>query len=88
MAILEAMEAGHGHVTDLRGELDKVREALDRTDAVLAVTDGALVRAEDAIVTTRKWAPYAAVGLSIVVVGVVAVVVWRRRRHRDEFADA
>ena len=67
MAILEAVETGHGHVTDLRHELDKVRDALDRTDAVLGVTDEALVKAESAIVTTRHWAPYVA----------------RRHRHRD-----
>ena len=52
MAILEAVETGHGHVTDLRHELDKVRDALDRTDAVLGVTDDALLKAESAIVHT------------------------------------
>ncbi len=85
MAILEAVETGHGHVTDLRHELDKVRDALDRTDAVLGVTDEALVKAESAIVTTRHWAPYVAVGIGIVIVAVVGVVVWRKRRRGSEF---
>jgi hypothetical protein len=75
-------------VSDLRHELDKVRDALDRTDAVLGVTDEALVRAEEAIVTTRRWAPYVAVGLTVAVVGLAALVVWRRRQRRDEYAEA
>jgi hypothetical protein len=85
MAILEAVETGHGHVTDLRHELDKVRDALDRTDAVLGVTDDAFVRAESAIVGTRHWAPYVALGIGLVTVAVVGVVVWRRRRSSAEF---
>jgi hypothetical protein len=85
MAILEAVETGHGHVTDLRHELDKVRDALDRTDAVLGVTDEALVRAESAIVTTRHWAPYVALGIGLVTVAVVGLVVWRKRRRGSEF---
>jgi ElaB/YqjD/DUF883 family membrane-anchored ribosome-binding protein len=85
MAILEAVETGHGHVTDLRHELDKVRDALDRTDAVLGVTDDALEKAESAIVTTRHWAPYVALGIGLVTVAVVGVVVWRRRRGADAF---
>jgi hypothetical protein len=85
MAILEVVETGHGHVTDLRHELDKVRDALDRTDAVLGVTDDALVRAESAIVTTRHWAPYVALGIGLVTVAVVGVIVWRRRRGADSF---
>ena len=85
MAILEAVETGHGHVTDLRHELDKVRDALDRTDAVLGVTDDALLRAESAIVTTRHWTPYVALGIGLATVAVVAVVVWRKRRSASEF---
>jgi hypothetical protein len=85
MAILEAVETGHGHVTDLRHELDKVRDALDRTDAVLGVTDEALVKAESAIVNTRHWAPYVALGIGIMTVAVVGVVVWRKRRSASEF---
>ena len=55
MAIMDVVETGHGHVTDLRHELDRVREVLDRTDPVLEVTDDALVKAESAIVSTRRW---------------------------------
>lgn len=86
MAILEAVESGHGHVSDLRHELDRVRDVLDRTDAVLAVTDDTLAKAESAIVSTRKAAPYVAVGVLAltVAVGVVAVVIWRRRRRYDD----
>ena len=85
MAILEVVESGHEHVTDLRYELDRVRDALDRTDAVLGVTDDALVRAESAIVTGRRWAPYVAVGFGVAAVAVVVLVVWRKRqRSTDE----
>ena len=85
MAILEAVETGHGHVTDLRHELDKVRDALDRTDAVLGVTDDALVRAESAIVTTRRLAPTVAIVIGIATIAVVGLVVWRKRRRTSEF---
>ena len=84
MAILEMVETGHGHVTDLRHELDRVRDALDRTDAVLAVTDDTLVKAESAIESTRRATPYLAVGVGIAVVAVVAIVVWRRRQRRSQ----
>lgn len=84
MALLEAVETGQGHVTDLRLELDRVRDALDRTDAVLGVADEALTKAESAIVSGRQWAPYVAVALGVAVVGVAALIVWRRRRRDDE----
>lgn len=86
MAILDVVETGHGHVTDLRHELDRVREVLDRTDAVLEVTDDALVKAESAIVSTRRVAPYVAVGVAVAVVAVVALVVWRRRQRGGDDA--
>ena len=86
MAILEAVETGHGHVTDLRHELDKVRDALDRTDAVLGVTDEALRAGRSRpSSTTRHWAPYVALGIGLVAVAAVGVVVWRRRRGADAF---
>jgi ElaB/YqjD/DUF883 family membrane-anchored ribosome-binding protein len=85
MALLEVVESSQSRVHDLRHELDKAREALDRTDAVLATADEGLVRAESAIVTTKKWTP---VGLAVIgavlVVGVAAVILIRRRRHRSE----
>lgn len=84
MAILEAVETGHGHVTDLRNELDKVRDALDRTDAVLGVTDDALVMAEAAIVNGRRIAPYVALGVGVAVVALVVVVVWQRSHRSDD----
>jgi hypothetical protein len=87
MAILEVMENGHGHVTDLRHELGRVREALDRTDAVLGVTDEALVRAEHAIETGRRIAPVVMVAVGVAVVAVAAVIVLRARRRGDEQAD-
>jgi hypothetical protein len=83
MAILEVVESGHGHVTDLRHELGRVREALDRTDAVLGVTDDALVRAEHAIETSRRVAPVVLAVVGVAVVGVAAVLVWRSRRRED-----
>jgi ElaB/YqjD/DUF883 family membrane-anchored ribosome-binding protein len=87
VAILEAVETGHERVSDLRHELDRVREALDRTDAVLTVTDDVLGKAESAIVTTRRVAPYVAVGIGVALtLAVAAVVVWRRRQ-RAAFDD-
>lgn len=85
MAILEVVETGHGHVTDLRHELDKVRVALDRTDAVLGVTDDALVKAESAIVSGRHWAPYVALGIGLATVAIVGIVVWRKSKRRSDF---
>lgn len=86
MAILEAVESSHGHVTDLRHELDRVRDVLDRTDAVLGVTDEALVKAESAIVTTRRWGPYVALGIGVAAAAVVAIVIIRRRQSADAYA--
>ena len=86
MAILEAVETGHAHVVDLRHDLDRVREVLDRTDSILVVTDETLMRAEDAIVASRRMAPYVAVGVAALAIAVVGVVVWRRRSSRDPLA--
>ena len=87
MAILDMVETGHDRVTDLRGELDRVRDALDRTDAVLGVTDDALEKAEAAIVTTRRVTPYVVVGVGVAVAVVVVALLWRRRRGHDEVPD-
>jgi hypothetical protein len=87
MAILDVVESGHTRVNDLRSELDRVREALDRTDSVLSVTDETLVKAESAIVSTRRVAPYVAIGLAVAAVAVVGFVIWRRRSKHDDFAD-
>ncbi len=84
MAILDVVETGHGHVSDLRLELGRVRDALDRTDAVLGVTDDALVRAEHAIETSRRIAPAVLVVVGVAAVAVVAAVVWRTRQRRSD----
>ena len=84
MAILEVVETGHGHVTDLRHELDRVRDALDRTDAVLGVTDDALARAEEAIEASRRIAPVVAAVLGVTVVAVATILVLRSRRRRED----
>lgn len=88
MALLEAVETSQGRVNDLRHELEKARVAIDRTDAVLATADEGLVKAEAAIVTTKKWTPVGLIVLgAIVVVGVGAVIVLRRRRKGDDFDE-
>lgn len=84
MAILEVVETGHEHVTDLRHELGRVREALDRTDAVLGVTDEALMRAEQAIESSRRVAPYVLAVVGVAALAVTAAAVWRTRRRRAE----
>ena len=84
MAILEAVETGHEHVTDLRHELGRVRDVLDRTDAFLGVTDEALERAEHALESSRRVAPYVVVAVGVAAVAVTAVLVWRARRRRAE----
>jgi hypothetical protein len=81
MALLEAVETGQARVTDLRGELDRVRDALDRTDAVLGVADEALVKAEAAITRGRRVAPVMGIVVGVALVGVVVAVVWRRKRR-------
>jgi hypothetical protein len=83
VAILDVVETGHARVSDLRSDLDRVREALDRTDAVLSVTDEALEKAGTAIATGRRWAPTVLIAASAVTaLGVVAIVVLVRRRRR------
>lgn len=82
MALLEVVETGHGHVADLRHELDRVRGALDRTDAVLGVTDDALARAEEAIEASRRIAPVVLTVLGVTAVAVAAVLLLRSRRRR------
>ena len=84
MAILDLVESGHEHVVDVRHELNRVREVLDRTDAVLAVTDDALESAQSAIVTSRRVAPYVAIGVAVAAAAVVGYVLWRRSRADDE----
>ncbi len=84
MALLDVIENGHSHVVDLQDELAKARTALDRTDAVLAVADDGLARAEEAIVASRRWGPVLGVALGVVVIGVVAVVILKRRRSGDD----
>jgi len=84
MAILEVVENGHEHVTDLRHELGRVREALDRTDAVLGITDEALERAEHAIESSRRVAPVVLAVVGVAAIAVTAAIVWRSRRQRDE----
>jgi hypothetical protein len=87
MALLEAVETGQERVTDLRFELDRVRDALDRTDAVLGVADEALVKAEAAITQGRRWAPVAGVAVGVALVGVAVIIVIRRRRRRAQPAS-
>lgn len=84
MAILEVVETGHEHVTDLRHELGRVREALDRTDAVLGITDEALERAEHAIESSRRVAPVVLAVVGVAAIAVTAAIVWRSRRRREE----
>jgi len=80
MALLEVVETSHEHVSDLRHELDRVREALDRTDVVLGITDDTLERAEHAIVTSRRVAPYLAVVAGVAALATAGYLVWRSRR--------
>ena len=82
MALLEIVESGHHHVSDLRDELDRVREALDRTDAVLGGADTALARAESGIVATRSAAPYVLIGIGVAAAAIVGIAIWRRRQSR------
>lgn len=84
MAILEVVETGHEHVSDLRHELGRVRDVLDRTDAFLGVTDDALERAEQALESSRRVAPYVLAAVAVTAVAVTAVIVWRARRRRPE----
>ncbi len=84
MALLELVEAGQGHVGEVRHELDRVREVLDRTDAMLSVTDDALDSAQTAIVTSRRVAPYVALAAGLAAAAVLGYVIWRRRQRADE----
>jgi hypothetical protein len=88
MALLEAVESSQVRVHDLRHELDRARDALDRTDAVLAVADDTLGKAEVAIVQGRRWAPMLAVAAGVVVVGVVAFAIMKRRRREPDYDAA
>jgi hypothetical protein len=63
----------------------RARDALDRTDAVLAVADDTLVKAEVAIVQGRRIAPVLVVVVGLVVVGVAALVIMKRRRREPDY---
>ena len=74
----------HDGIALVREEVEHVREALDRTDAVLGVADSTLLHAEEAIAASRRIAPIVLGVAAVVAVGVVAVLVLRRRKARDE----
>lgn len=81
MAVLEMIEDRAARISELRQDLDRVRDVLDRTDAVLAVSDQALERIDEVVRsgTARRVALSMLVIAGVVAVGVPIVIAARRR---------
>lgn len=83
MAIRDVVHEQQVRVEDLRHHLGRVREALDQTDSILGAAEETLERAEVVIERGSRALPVILVGGAVLAVG-VGVVVWLRRRSRDE----
>lgn len=91
MSVSERIESSHEQVSEAIDQVARVRQALDQAEVivegvedVLEFTDDVLVKAADVTRTSRTWLPIVITGAAVTAGIVVAVVVWRRRGHRDE----
>lgn len=84
MSMTDTLRLRHEQVEKLRADVANMRDALDRTDRALAGTDEALLVAERTVAATRRFAPIIGVAIGVTAVGLVAIVVIRRRRARHD----
>lgn len=93
MSVVEQLHTSAANVEGVRDGLGRLRGALEQTETVLDVADDVLGKADvvlesaaEALETSRRWAPRAAVVLGVVAVAAlgVIVVVRLRRRHNDD----
>lgn len=83
MALTDELARSALEVDRVRGHVEVLREALDRTDAILGSAEEGIERLEDAVVTTKRWAPRVAIVVAAVAVAAVAFVVIRRSRLKQ-----
>ncbi|MEY2965184.1 MAG: hypothetical protein ACO3JT_00975 [Candidatus Nanopelagicales bacterium] len=94
MSIVEQLQTSATNVEEVRDGLGRLRGALEQTEAVLTVADDVLGRADDVLVgaadaleSSKRWAPRAAVVLGVVAVATIGVVVVMRLRRRSQDDD-
>jgi hypothetical protein len=91
MSVVTQLHSTAANVEGVREGLGRLRGALEQTESVLTIADDVLGRtdevlesAAEAIETSKRWAPRAAVVLGVVAVAAIGVVVVMRLRRRDE----
>lgn len=89
MSIVEQLQTSATNVEGVRDGLGRLRGALEQTEAVLTVADDVLGRADDVLVgaadaieSSKRWGPRAAVVFGVVAVATIGVVVFIRVRRR------
>lgn len=91
MSVVEQLHTSAANVEGVRDGLGRLRGALEQTESVLDVADDVLGKADvvleaaaEALETSKRWAPRAAVVLGVVAVAAIGIVVIVRLRKRDE----
>ena len=91
MSVVEQLQSTAANVEGVREGLGRLRGALEQTESVLTIADEVLGRtdevlesAADALETSKRWAPRAALVLGVAAVAVIGVVVVMRLRKRSE----
>ena len=91
MSVVEQLQSTAANVEGVREGLGRLRGALEQTESVLTIADEVLGRTDDvlesaaeAMETSKRWAPRAALVLGVVAVAAVGVVVVMRLHKRDE----
>ena len=91
MSVVEQLQSTAVNVEGVREGLGRLRGALERTESVLTIadevlgmTDDGLESAAEALETSKRWAPRAAIVLGVAAVAVIGVVVVMRLRKRSD----
>ncbi|MGA0978772.1 MAG: hypothetical protein ACO3UX_02350, partial [Candidatus Nanopelagicales bacterium] len=91
MSIVEQLQTSATNVEEVRDGLGLLEGPPKPTEAVLTVADDVLGRADDVLVgaadaleSSKRWAPRAAVVLGVVAVATIGVVVVMRLRRRSQ----
>ena len=94
MSVIEQLQSTAANVEGVREGLGRLRGALEQTESVLAIadevlgmTDDVLDSAAEALETSKRWAPRAALVVGVVAVAAIGVVVVMRLRKRTPDED-